>query len=193
MVGLSFSFVQCTAMLWWCTTSSSFPMSHVQKNKFFAKMSDRPPTENKSPLRRFPFSKMYYENYLKRLNSQNQTEPSLPLPPSVPSRQFLHRQRNMIENRNRNRNLPRGGLRIIIQPGGLGVESGEDDDDDLDLDDFGFGDNRNEKGESEEEEDDSYEAFRRRGNQKSENFQVLTKFPTRFKDVGGYQNIKQEL
>lgn len=208
MVGIYF--IQCT-MLWWCTASSFAPKimssSRLHQNNFFVKMSDRTPTtENddfrtKTPLRRFPFSKIYYENYLKRLNSQNQNQTEPPSPsPSTHSRQqqFLHRQRSMMENRNRHR----GGIRIIIQPGGLGFgEGGESGDDmDLDMDDLDFEDNEEDdhqeggnRNAQKERDDDSYEAYQRRSNQKSENFQVLTKFPTRFTDVGGYQNIKQEL
>jgi cell division protease FtsH len=189
-----------TMLWWWCTaqSSSSYTLSFAAhqwkhtRNHLLARVERG--ENSPSPPRRFPFSKMYYDNYLKRLNSQNQTEIETTTTPSPrrqyqqqpkPPPQFLHRQpRN---------SHPRGGIRIIIQPGGLGMdfdEEGNEGDEeggelDMNQDPPNYGEG--------EEEDDSYEAYKRRGNQKSENFVVLTKFPTRFTDVGGYNNIKQEL
>jgi cell division protease FtsH len=43
----------------------------------------------------------------------------------------------------------------------------------------------------EEEEDETF--FSNHKNKKSENFEVITNFPLRFSDIGGYQKIKDEL
>ena len=216
-------------LCWWCTAASSFQFrssrvsSHISSYRaewgaLFAKPSkESSDTDFPPPLRRFPFSKTYYENYLKRLNDQHQNQTDTSSPVHTRRQEFLHRQqqqqkqKHMMENRHRNR----GGIRIIIQPGGkLGFD--EDDDDDNDNEDHGFeeddddedihmddlnmnfpqeggGERRNRRSHRGKEMDDSYEAYKRRENQKSENFEVLTQFPTRFVDVGGYDNIKQEL
>jgi cell division protease FtsH len=131
----------------------------------------------------FPFSKRYHENYLKRLNSRNHTirdEAILGKYQPIEEKEEEEEdvvKKNTMQNR---RKMSGGGIRIFIQPGGLGVIGNPED---LDFDES----NTN------EHEDDSYESYKTRNGKKSENFEVMTKFPTRFTDVGGYENIKQEL
>lgn len=221
MTGLTL--VPCTLL--WCSVSAfllRYPVrpENINPRRYFAvtigDLSEIPQqlahsSLDNSPLRRFPFSKKYYEEYLKRLNgdNQNQTDPS--------DRQNQEKNEEEEEEaaavRRRHRrpvrkNRPRpsmGGIRIILQPGGLDFENNEDEGYGDDI----WGNNYNTEEEDDEEneeedgnederkqqtdEDHSYEAYKRRGNKKSENFEVLTQFPTRFKDVGGYDNIKQEL
>ena len=42
-------------------------------------------------------------------------------------------------------------------------------------------------------QDENFASFKRRASKKSENFEVVTDFPIRFSDVGGYDNVKAEL
>jgi len=43
------------------------------------------------------------------------------------------------------------------------------------------------------DQDENFASFKRRASKKSENFEVVTDFPIRFSDVGGYDNVKAEL
>jgi cell division protease FtsH len=175
--------------------------------------------------RRFPISKTYYENYLKRLNSNNHTirDSNILGDDSDFYRDFdgdvnvttvesdsdkdsdnygYGSSRRRIGGRRRRPPPSIGGIRIIIGKGGLelnGDMDGDGTDNELDPEGFfgirGEGDGSSRGGPSDEDDndDDSYESFKRRGNKKSDNFEVLNKFPIRFKDVGGYESVKDEL
>ena len=131
-------------------------------------------------LRRFPFSQKYYEDYLRRLNSRNHTlsDPLILGHDSSSSMTSGPSEPGPVPEPSGSRRRP--GIRIFIQPGGLGISGGLGGDDD-DEDDDGDG------------EDDSYESYKRRTKARSENFQLVTSNPLRFTDVGGYQNVKHEL
>jgi len=78
-----------------------------------------------------------------------------------------------VQNNNTNtnfRNQPSGGIRIILNRG-MFNQNDNDDDDDTDI----FGRNTKSR------------------NKKSENFEVITKYPLKFSDVGGFDKIKSEL
>jgi len=162
-----------------CSLRVSFPSRFLGIHKSNCVPSDIPESpDNKRTIQQFPFSKRYHENYLKRLNSRNMT-----------IRDDAILGKDLIDDETEaepKKNYPRGGrkmsggIRIFIQPGGLGVIGNPED---MDFDES----NHN------EHEDDSYESYKTRNGKKSENFEVITKFPTRFTDVGGYENIKQEL
>jgi cell division protease FtsH len=133
--------------------------------------------------KKYPHSPMYYENYVKRLNSNNITiKDSEILGLSPDSRDFLNAL-NETWKLNTTRTQQSPGLRIIIGPNGIRAFGGA------------FG----QESDDSDDEEDTFENFaKRRGlrsgaSKKSENFEVITKFPYRFADVGGYENVKAEL
>lgn len=124
--------------------------------------------------KKYPISPNHYENYLKRLNSKNNT---------IQNNEILGEDdfmRSFNESRIPHR---RGKMRIIINPNGM---TGEDLS-------SAFGNMFNPQNEEDDEDDDTFANFKRRRGKKSENFEIVTQFPYTFKDVGGYDNVKEEL
>lgn len=127
--------------------------------------------------KKYPISRTTHEQYIKRLNSNNNT---------IQDDEILGRNygygstyfedlNETLSNYTAN-NQGRRGFRIVIGPKGMNLN---------DL----FGNQNNEQ----DEDDDTFENFKKRTNKKSENFEVITNFPINFDDVGGYDNVKQEL
>jgi cell division protease FtsH len=183
-----------TSFLVSCGLISGFWMSpFLRHSRIQGSARDQYDPEN---IRKFPLSKTYYEDYIRRLNTKNHsiTDPLiLGLRDNI--YQAFDGDVNMTDGadlpirpvrRRMGRPAPPGSIRIIIGGNdandfGNGEIPFPDVDDDVDDED----DN--------DHEDDSYEAFKKRANKKSNNFEVLTKFSTRFRDVGGYESVKEEL
>ena len=134
-----------------------------------------------SAVKNYPYSRGYYERYLRRLNSKNITlqnqeilnpddDDEDPLPLDELSQLYSN-------GYSRNRTQP-GGFRIIIQQGAGGQ--------------IGLGLGYNEP-EDEDEHDKFYGSNSRNTKKKSDNFEVITKHSVNFTHIGGYDNIKSEL
>jgi len=148
----------------------------------------------------YPFSRKYYENYIKRLNSQNFTQQNEEILGKTEDNslyeflKYLPRENIQFINETGNENnittnkQPR--IRIIMNKnilspfdGSIFVNGNHDDDDD-----------DNGRKNFDDDDDEYYQGddprIKRR---KSKNFHVTTKNPYSFKDVGGYDSIKTEL
>ena len=153
------------------------------------------------PMTKYPLSQNYYENYLRKLNSQNMTlRDASMLGLDENAVDFLEALNETLASSNETypsgRPRPVPGMRIIISkngirgipglPGSFDINQAmrqafnTDDDDDEGLSDS-------------EDDQDTYANFKKRQNKKSDNFEVITDFPLKFADVGGYDNIKGEL
>ena len=151
----------------------------------------------------YHYSKKYYENAMRRLESSNAN--------STVNKDKLNCEKNQSLSEEE---MP--GITIILKGGFFqpfdGPEGDSDDEDGL-FNPFGdFNDNEDDEGESEKKKTKSphrrenpyMRAFRQefqndrkrtndREKQKSKNFEVMTDYNTKFADVGGYANIKDEL
>jgi len=140
---------------------------------FFTKMMSRDISFTKRfAARKYPISRYEREHYLKRLNSKNATIQTNEI---IAGDVEMDEYENLMMQAYNGRNNTRiSGIRIIINNSGGMNPFSEDD---------GF--------------DDDDMRQRRRGTddteKKSENFEVITKSPVNFTDVGGYDNIKKEL
>jgi cell division protease FtsH len=126
----------------------------------------------------YPFSRKYYETYLKRLNSKNITIQNNEI--SGNDDIYSH-----ISNNHKNESIQNPGIRIIINKDLLsGFKSLNFNAPETQYDD-------------DEDEQDNYPNYRNSGGsqktKKSDNFEVITKSPISFKDIGGYDSIKSEL
>lgn len=124
---------------------------------------------NSSKHYKYPISKNYFEEQLKRLNSQNST---------IQTNEIMGNN-NDTDIPDENNTFPINGphLRIKLNNNGLqafGISFNNDDDED-------------------HEDDDYYTKMKRESKEKSDNFEVIRNYKTKFKDVGGYENVKEEL
>lgn len=153
--------------------------------------------------RNYPHSQLYYEEAIKRLNSKNATTQTDAILNQGPDDTNVRRQ---LDNDTIHANdLPE--IKIIIQGGFLNLGSGifeEEDEEDN-------GGPNPDQPHSDDHEDDEHNnqnrrtAPQRRGysrfgsagpskeSLKSKHFEVIKNYPVKFKDVGGYDKIKDEL
>ena len=161
--------------------------NHYIKNDGPLVNNDTNPTYTNN-IRRYPHSRKYYEESLKRLNSQNITIRESEMFNSDDDDELDTFTLEDLFNQTEGRPMARGrpgqpGVRIIINRGAFNSMSEQF----TNLFNNGNGDD------DEEEEDPFSRRFSQNRDRKSENFEVITKAPLKFKDIGGYEKIKFEL
>ena len=136
----------------------------------------REPFSNSDSLRRYPLSRQHYQRYLKKMCDQNSTNTLDEADDMI--QKVLQKNETSTPSQP---NYPQSGLRIIINKDMLGAfesDNQDNDDDDEEPQYYRFG---------------RFQAGKRNGRKKSENFEIATDSKLMFDDVGGYANIKAEL
>jgi cell division protease FtsH len=132
--------------------------------------------------KKYPLSQNHYEDYIKRLNSQNITIRDSSILGFEDTYMDVLDAINRSFSNSTNGTRP-SGFRIVVGPNGMRGRA------------FNLNQALGNLFDTEEDEDDedTFENFKRKRAKKSENFEVITDFPYKFSDVGGYANVKSEL
>ena len=173
---------------------------NVQIKKWMAKpMFSVPMREPSFYSRKYPLSRRHHEHYIKRLNSRNIT---------VQTMEILNNQQNgddgedMVYSILKKMNESEPGFRVVLNKKMFddiskeiekNFEDATKSQQELDDMEENFKNNQEDYYDIYGNQIRSYGKRSKPKNTKSDNFEVITKSPMNFTDVGGYENIKAEL
>jgi len=138
--------------------------------------------QDNNEKKKYPLSQKYYENYIKKLNSKNNT---------LRDQTMLNEDYAFFENIANN--TQNGNVTIYISKRPPFVRIMNPNDGTFNPNNNPFNPFNHISNDDNGDDDDTFDNFKKKSNLKSKNFEVIKKSEISFKNIGGYANIKSEL